>query len=293
MSNRTKHLQLCETALSANAVALVVTETWLKPEVLNSEIAIPGFIVHRSDREERFRGGVCIYTREDIPAVSVASFDNSVVEVLVLKMARLDAVLVALYRPPDTRSEEWTPALDFVMESIELAQAHGRYKNIIICGDMNLTRMSWDQSGHCISNHLQTSQEGAFSKFINEIYLVRIDTGPTRQNNSPDLIFTNNIDLVSHTDTIINSVLSDHNTTVAYLTVNIDSAPPEKKTNVYSTLFDTLDISKANCEDWIRYKILLNNSDWSSLTDGQSLDQKVEHLTSLMEEAAAIVFQIK
>jgi hypothetical protein len=290
LSNRTKHIQLCATAETTNAVALVVTETWLKPDILDSEISIPGFTLHRSDREDRLRGGVCIYVREDITAVTVAKFDNSVCEVLIMKMAKLDAVLIAMYRPPDTRFSEWSPALDFMQESIDLCQAHGRYKNVIICGDMNLVRMTWDQTGHCASSHQVTSQEGLFSTFIDKNYLLRIDTGPTRQKNSPDLIFTNNIDLVSHSETIINSLLSDHNTTVLYITICFDSAPREKLLHVYSTLFDTLDFGKATNEDWIRYNIVLNDANWSELTDGLTLDQKVDRLTSLMEEAASAVF---
>ncbi|KAJ8287062.1 hypothetical protein GJAV_G00046610 [Gymnothorax javanicus] len=52
-------------ARRSNAAVIGVTETWLDNSVEDSEVEIPGYIIHRKDRQ-RTGGGVCIYIRSDI-----------------------------------------------------------------------------------------------------------------------------------------------------------------------------------------------------------------------------------
>ena len=52
-----KVTQLKDLALENKAVALVLTETWLTDSVSDAEIQIQNYVLYRSDRSERCKGG--------------------------------------------------------------------------------------------------------------------------------------------------------------------------------------------------------------------------------------------
>ena len=52
-----------------------------------------------------------MFVRDDVSAECIGSFDNGVCELLVLKIHSLNTVLAIIYRPPDTRLSEFSPAL--------------------------------------------------------------------------------------------------------------------------------------------------------------------------------------
>ena len=54
--------------IESNAYALVMTETWLKDDILDAEINIEGYRIYRNDRIGQSHGGTCIYLRADISA---------------------------------------------------------------------------------------------------------------------------------------------------------------------------------------------------------------------------------
>ena len=59
---KTKTKFLYDQAVKHNAAVVVVTETWLKPKVLDSEITVnfPGYTILRSDRKKQgWRGCLC------------------------------------------------------------------------------------------------------------------------------------------------------------------------------------------------------------------------------------------
>ena len=93
--------------------ASIVTETWLKPEVKDSELLVnfPGYSLFRCDRQKRRGGGVCAFICDDISAECIGTYDNGVCELLVLKIHSLNTIVALLYRPPDTRLSEFSPVL--------------------------------------------------------------------------------------------------------------------------------------------------------------------------------------
>ena len=104
---------LFDQAVSHQALIVSVTETWLKPEVKDSELLVnfTGYSLYRCDREKRKGGGVCAFIHDDISAECIGTYDNGVSELLVLRIHSLNTIVALLYRPPDTRLSEFSPAL--------------------------------------------------------------------------------------------------------------------------------------------------------------------------------------
>ena len=75
-------------------------ETWLKDDILDSEIQIPDFSLIRFVRKVRAGGGVCVYLRHSVGFDTCLSYSNSMCEVLVLRLHQPSLILVLLYRPP-------------------------------------------------------------------------------------------------------------------------------------------------------------------------------------------------
>ena len=49
---------------SSDTLFFALCETFLKDDIANAEIAMPGFSVERSDRDSCIGGGVCLYINE-------------------------------------------------------------------------------------------------------------------------------------------------------------------------------------------------------------------------------------
>lgn len=58
-----KHDELCVVVEANNLDIICIVETWLCRDILDSEIELPGYHVHRLDRN-RQGGGVLVYVRD-------------------------------------------------------------------------------------------------------------------------------------------------------------------------------------------------------------------------------------
>ena len=88
-TEKTKVNQLRNLAITANAYIIAVTETWLKDDIVNAEIAIYGYTLYRSDRIVRQRGGEVMYVRSDICVAPISYHSDGNIETLVLKFKSL------------------------------------------------------------------------------------------------------------------------------------------------------------------------------------------------------------
>ena len=72
----------------------------------DAEVLIDSFTIYRSDRKVRQREGAAIYLRNDHNGKLAFSFSNSVIEYVIVKVKKLYAIIIAIYRPPDNTNEE-------------------------------------------------------------------------------------------------------------------------------------------------------------------------------------------
>ena len=128
---------LYDLATSRNCLWLAITDTWLNPTILDSELLIhmPGYTVIRQDRHGRIRGGVCLFLRDNLTGEVLCSYSNGVCEVLIVKVYQLDTIVVVLYRPPDTDLCEFTPILNKIDSVLQNLPAPA--PNITLMGDLN------------------------------------------------------------------------------------------------------------------------------------------------------------
>ena len=120
-----------------HSLGIGLTETWLSEDIENAEIQIEDYSIYRADRSHRSRGGVAAYLRSDLLCKTAFSYSNSVCEALLIKCKKLNIVFGVLYRPPSTTVEEWNQCSKAVEEELDLIQAHGDYRTVVLMGDFN------------------------------------------------------------------------------------------------------------------------------------------------------------
>lgn len=179
--NKTKEFQ----TLAVDTDLILVTETWLKPNVLDCEL-LPGstFTIYRRDRIGQVGGGVLLAVRNSIRSFRRTDIESNS-EMLACELhpdAKKKFLAIVFYRPP-------VSDLNYIKEfkkALQLASTV-KFDRIIICGDFNLPNIDWTTgtatSGEPICNH--------FTKTVRDNFLCQMVDFPTRANNTLDLILTN------------------------------------------------------------------------------------------------------
>ena len=136
---------LRDTAIESNAPFIALTETHLKPEILDPEVKIDGWSLFRSDRGPgKSHGGVAIYLRNDLIGQLVTSHSNSMCETLVVKVKTLNLILICVYRPPNSTVEAFEEALNVCQKAInDVTDSDPKVKDVLMLGDFNLPFISW------------------------------------------------------------------------------------------------------------------------------------------------------
>ena len=268
-----------------------VTETWLKPDVKDSELLVnfPGYSVIRCDRETRKCGGVCVFLRDDISAECIGSFDNGVCELLVLKIHSMNTVLAVIYRPPDTRLAEFSPALTELDKILTDLQAPA--PNLVLMGDLNFPSsvMNWTSvDGSLVPSVHGHRQGGAedgqqarlqaqrLCDIVISHHMVQLVGSPTHGREILDLVFTSDQNFVSHISMEPYSMFTDHS--VLSMTVNweLGSTPTKEKMFLLDSArrLHNLNFNKA---PWLDIKTKLKSVDWSPMSRLASINPTLAH----------------
>ncbi|XP_057318961.1 uncharacterized protein LOC130663635 [Microplitis mediator] len=115
---------------------IAISETWLTTNIVDAQICLPMFHLHRNDRKLRHGGGVAIYVRDTLSSRVVSCSSNvtsGYPEYLIIEIwstANNKILLSTIYRPPNTAMLD-----NFEQEFDNLFHL---YKNIVIIGDLNI-----------------------------------------------------------------------------------------------------------------------------------------------------------
>ena len=188
---------------------LVGTESWLTPDIQNSEIIPPdlGYSMFREDRMSSVGGGVFILVKDTIIASEMPQFKTDC-EVLWIKLelvGRKPLFIAAYYRPKEgdaLSTEEFQKSIEMV------SQQKG---DIWILGDLNYPKLEWDEDDvpfikpgcshtKLYDSFIETMCDHSLSQMVRE---------PTRSGNILDLFLTTYPTLVNSVSIIPG--LSDHN----------------------------------------------------------------------------------
>ena len=302
-SNRTKLCYLRDLATMKMTSMIVISESWLTPDIQDSELTIPGWTLYRTDRGGgRTHGGCAVYLRNDLTSELVLQHSNSVCESIGIRIKTLETLLLCTYRPPGTKFEEFEEALDQVQETInETMKQNSQIRNLLYFGDFNFPDLKWP-GGNVYSGDKENresksdenKQAERLMEFTRSNFMENIILTPTRGGNVLDLIFTNNPNLINYYSTIVNSKLSDHNT----LEVNMNftynqEVKNEKVTNPYNTKIFEYNSNEADDEDWERFKQYLEDVDVETEFDGMNANDGLKRIYFLLEKASDICLKKK
>ena len=183
---------------------LIGTETWLKPDINNSELLLDDFDIYRRDRTEKGGGGILLAVRKCFTSEYIHKGKNS--ETIFCKInikGRKPILIGAIYRPPDKNLE--------LCEAIteDIFQITKKYKGAMfwLGGDFNLPDINWKQE-IIKSNQYPKPINLKFLDMAGDLGLKQIVHTPTRENSCLDLFYTNNPSLINNTSVV--SGISDH-----------------------------------------------------------------------------------
>merc|ERR1712236_150578 len=184
---------------------LNIFETWLN-EPVTTKANIKHYNIFRSDRKDGTKGGVAIYVYKKLEAKEIYKISHRKCEMIAIHLPEIQTINIAVYRPPKTKRKVFDIILDEqekILKSVEKSK-----QTIIISGDFNFPFVMWKrmESGGCmwdiksISN-ATTKEKLQFKRFndiCEEHCLIQIIEEATRKENILDLVYTNDIGIVSH-----------------------------------------------------------------------------------------------
>ena len=208
---------------------IIGTETWLKPEVSDSELFTPQYQVYRQDRRKGSHGGVIIAVKTNLHSTVVEDMDTNsdsgeILWVKVLTKTQKPIYFCAFYRSDVSDLTALSGLEASLRKSAKLKNAH-----LIVAGDFNIPQ--WDWHNMCFKPHPKYIDE--HQSFIDSLYdlgLQQMVLEPTRENNILDLVLSNAPDLVTRIEVVPG--LSDHSLVFFEYDVKVD-----KKKNVLRQIF--------------------------------------------------------
>ena len=266
---------LSEYCKTENVKLLIITESHLNPDILDEEVEISNFNIHRSDRVGRHCGGVAIYTHENLQVQlsKVRRFSNSHCELLMLNIESLNLHIICVYRPPDSTSDLFNPCLSEIQSYLEQVPIND---SVHIIGDINLPFLKWREVDGTViyqvtsgSTRDEQSQASALLDLTDKHFLNQIITEPTRIKNTIDLVFTNDTDIIcNHKVEKVSKHLSDHNQIIADLTCK-NSYQNQHKKNQKTDKLRVFNFwsGKAKWDEMNKY---LQNLQWEQTLNSES-----------------------
>jgi len=127
-----KNDELCVTMETHNPDMICIVETWLCDDILNSEIALPGYQLYRRDRN-RHGGGVLIYVKDHFVCSILPSADNLEIITVSVCYGSSKVFISLFYRPPNSSSQIFDD-LFLYLQSLNV----GSFCNYILLGDFNV-----------------------------------------------------------------------------------------------------------------------------------------------------------
>ena len=122
---------------------IAISETKLDGSFPDSQFKIDGyhFPPYRRDRNCH-GGGLMVYIKNDIIATRLIEFEPQEIECICTKIAKKHWLVFSVYRPPKSGN------LDDFLTVLHLAidKASGKYKNVVIMGDMNINTFEHSSS---------------------------------------------------------------------------------------------------------------------------------------------------
>jgi len=250
-----------------NVIIMNLTETHMD-ESIEDVVKIEGYNIFRGDRINRVRGGTAIYVHDKIDANIKLKMSNGKCEVVAVEMPDIQTLNIVVYRPPDTKSHEFNPILSViqnVLQNLEKPEP-----TIILSGDLNFpfvkwkrlpdNSCSWEYKTHTNATADEKQQFEKLLEVCNNHFMLQMIEEPTRKENTLDLMFTNEVSLVTMTE-VTKSSYSDHD--MIEMSTNYSLTKKEKCNTEKSedTGFRSLNF-RAKSVNWKNINERIEDIDW-------------------------------
>ena len=139
--NKMKNLQ--DLLESCHYDVILITETWLKPKVLDSMLCIANYNIIRRDRVSKKGGGVLAIFRSTLSVSEVRKTENEFFEFLCIDIKEHNQDqslrLLCMYIPPDTAHH-----LEVIKDVFKCIALHRSNRSkLFILGDFNMPSIDW------------------------------------------------------------------------------------------------------------------------------------------------------
>ena len=208
-------LEICTT--SEKILMINVTETWFNNDITDEEANIKGYKIFRGDRNEIKQGGTAIYLNDKVEAEKLGEISFNKCEMVAIKIPEIQTINIVVYRPPGTKFNEFNVILKKLQEMFK--ELEKPEPTIILSGDFNFPFVKWSrlENNSCTWDYSAKSnatkdEKKQFEKLINICYnqcMIQIIEENTRGENTLDLIFTNEPNVISAID-VNKTWMSDH-----------------------------------------------------------------------------------
>ena len=236
-------------------------ETWLKEEVPNVLIDLPGFRIFRNDTKE-VRGGVLFYVKDFLNVELCSELNNlAVKDTLWLRLKNdqsSDVILGVVYRKGDSN----VIVNEKLLEQIEMASSISNGK-VVINGDFNLPNINWKDN---YVNDCDTSFSQSFFDKVNDLFLYQHVLEPTRQRGRD-------------TPSCLDLVLSSSETNVSNMIVNSPLGRGDHCVIEWNYQISVERVS--NCDmyrydyhkaDYKMLREIMSTVDWTAVTSQNNID---------------------
>lgn len=159
---RTKlHDLRCNFPILGTYDIIVLSETWLFPEIRDSELGLTGFQIFRLDRNSSTNagsrgGGVLVAIRSNLKASLITTDINCIEQLfIILSYNSMRFLIGAVYLPPLSLANDFELHASCVEKLVDVYTPD----NVLLCGDYNIPDVTWsfDDLGLITSNSTSTS----------------------------------------------------------------------------------------------------------------------------------------
>ena len=268
------------------------TETWLN-KTIQDDPEIAGYKLHRGDRSVRIGGGTAIYVREDCESEKIAELSTDSVEMVAVHIEKLNLINIVIYRPPDASTHNFKAILKSVIGILKDVVAPE--PTVIITGDFNFPFLKWKRclNGGCIweeKKEVGATKEAKLQfefldKEMDNFGLVQIIEEPTRNKNTLDLVYTNEVSLFTEVE-VMKSNLSDHDRIELNTNIMIHKNLMNKNENLAKeteNCIHNLNFNEKSIE-WEKIKKELEVINWLEIFNDKDTESCLERITYMCKK---------
>ena len=283
--NATKGLNAIKDYVKEEKIVILnLVETWLN-ELIKETANIDNYKIFRSDRIEEIKGGVAIYLYDKLEAKQICKLSHKKCEILAIYIPELQTINVVIYRPPKTEKKVFDKILN------ELEKIFQNMKKpeptVLISGDFNFPFVDWNRmsNGGCSwsikskSNATQDEkmQFERLNNICEEQNMVQIIEEPTRERNTLDLMYTNEINIVTNID-VNKSAISDHSRVEISTTYIIKEEEIQQNNKETENAMRSLNFHNKRKIDWKNIVKIVKEMPWRTICDNGKVIEVIEYL---------------